>query len=420
MSRCFTLATKDLKALVRDKATMFWVLVFPLLIGILFGSIFGGSSGTSAIDVAMVDQDASKESQALAQKIESSKAVAAQSMDLAAAKDKVRAGSLAAYILIPKGYGDEQRRFQYSSGPAITLGIDPKRAAEAGMLQGVVSEAAYSQMSSMFASGPEQKASIEQNIQDLRSSSNAPNRQATIKFLTDLQTYMNSGAGSASGAGSFKFEGPKVATEPVTFDGPAPASPFEVTFPQAILWGLLGVISSFAISIVREHRQGTMARLQAAPLSFMEILGGKALACFMTCLASMTFLILLGHFLFHVRLHSPLLLALALFSGACSVVGIMMLLSVLGRTEQAVAGSSWGVMIIFSMFGGGMIPLFMMPSWMQAASSLSPLKWTVLSIEGATWRGFTFQEMVVPSVILIGIGIAAFSAGVMVMKKRAA
>jgi ABC-2 type transport system permease protein len=89
----------------------------------------------------------------------------------------------------------------------------------------------------------------------------------------------------------------------------------------------------------------------------------------------------------------------------------MMLLSVLGRTEQAASGIGWAVLLVLSMLGGGMIPYFFMPSWMRALSNVSPVKWSILAMEGAVWRGFTLTEMLLPAGILVGTGALFFAVG---------
>lgn len=68
-------------------------------------------------------------------------------------------------------------------------------------------------------------------------------------------------------------------------------------------------------------------------------------------------------------------------------------------------------MVPMSMLGGGMIPLTIMPPWIQPFSYLSPVRWAIISFEGAIWRGFSLAEMAVPCAILIGIGAVAFAIG---------
>lgn len=97
-------------------------------------------------------------------------------------------------------------------------------------------------------------------------------------------------------------------------------------------------------------------------------------------------------------------------------VGIMMLLSVIGRTERSAAGIGWAILMMMSMIGGGMLPLFIMPEWMQTVSNISPVKWAMLAMEGAIWRQFTLREMLLPWSIMWSVGMIGFFAGVSVFK----
>ena len=47
MRTIWKLAMKDIKILSRDKATVFFVVGFPLLIGIFFGVVMGGPGNGS-------------------------------------------------------------------------------------------------------------------------------------------------------------------------------------------------------------------------------------------------------------------------------------------------------------------------------------------------------------------------------------
>jgi ABC-2 type transport system permease protein len=53
-----------------------------------------------------------------------------------------------------------------------------------------------------------------------------------------------------------------------------------------------------------------------------------------------------------------------------------------------------------------------MPDWMQTASNLSPIKWGILALEGAIWRGFSWTEMLLPCGILLAVGAVCFALGV--------
>ena len=194
-------------------------------------------------------------------------------------------------------------------------------------------------------------------------------------------------------------------------DRVGPANSFEVTFPQGVLWGLIGCVMSFGLSLVSERTRGTFVRLEMSPLTRAQILGGKALACFVSMLAVQVVLYALGYAAFGVRPSSWAMLALATVCATVAFSGIMMLVATLGKTEQAASGTAWAILMPLSMVGGGMVPQFILPPWMNAVGVISPMRWTIRAIEGALWRGFSLTEMVLPCAILIAIGLGCFALG---------
>ena len=96
----------------------------------------------------------------------------------------------------------------------------------------------------------------------------------------------------------------------------------------------------------------------------------------------------------------------------------MMLLSLLGKTEQAVSGLGWMVNMLMAMIGGCMIPVMFMPDFIKRFSVLSPVRWAISAIEGAIWRDFTFAEMLVPCGVLIGFGAVGMIVGSAILGRR--
>jgi ABC-2 type transport system permease protein len=195
-------------------------------------------------------------------------------------------------------------------------------------------------------------------------------------------------------------------------------SGFEIVFPAAILWGLIGCAAVFAISMVSERTAGTYARLRASPRGSLTILGGKALACFMACTATASILILFGGAILHLGVARPGSLLLAILSIAACFTGITMALSVLGRSEHAVSGAGWSALVLLAMLGGAMVPASLMPEWLEGASELSPVRWGILALEGALWRGFDLEEMMLPVGVLLFTGSFAFSVGALVLHRE--
>jgi ABC-2 type transport system permease protein len=196
-----------------------------------------------------------------------------------------------------------------------------------------------------------------------------------------------------------------------------PISGYEISFPQSISWGIFGCVSAFAMSLVTERVFGTYLRLRVSPVTRGEILAGKGLACFLACAMVSAFLLALGGVAFGVRVLDPVKLVVAIAASSACFVGLMMFTSVLGRTERAVAGSVWAIMMPLAMLGGSMVPQIAMPRWMQAAGSVSPVKWMIRSFEGAIWRDLPWSEMLVASGIMLAMGTVFYLIGLMILLK---
>jgi ABC-2 type transport system permease protein len=96
----------------------------------------------------------------------------------------------------------------------------------------------------------------------------------------------------------------------------------------------------------------------------------------------------------------------------------MMTLSVLGKTEQSVAGVGWAFNMVMAMLGGCMIPVMFMPAIFQKISVISPVRWAILGIEGAIWRDFSWSELFLPMAIMVSVGVVGFTVGTTIMMRR--
>jgi ABC-2 type transport system permease protein len=252
-------------------------------------------------------------------------------------------------------------------------------------------------------------------------------------FLDDLnavqQQEQTSGIGTPASENNSPFNGLQFArfeqvdvTKQVDPDSPEALyqklqSQWDISFPQASLWGVLACAACFAGTIVREKSRGTLVRLQAAPVSRAQIVAGKALACFLMVMLVLLMMTVLGVALGMRPRNWPMLIVASLAVAYC-FVGIMMLMSIMGRTEEAVAGASWGANMVMAMFGGGMIPLAFLPGIMQTLSHLSPVKWAILALEGSIWRGFSAMEMLLPLSVLLTVGTLGLAVGTLILRRR--
>ncbi|MFZ1947494.1 MAG: ABC transporter permease, partial [bacterium] len=138
MRAALALAVKDLRLLVRDRAGFFFTFFFPLIIAIFFGAIFGGGDEGYQVSVILVDEDGSAESRAFIDSLAAVPVLKVRESSRDSAETNVRLGRSTAYILIRPGFGEAQERVFWGQPPAVEIGMDPARRADAAMLEGVL------------------------------------------------------------------------------------------------------------------------------------------------------------------------------------------------------------------------------------------------------------------------------------------
>lgn len=361
MRAAMLVAMKDLRLLASDRVALFWVGAFPLLFALLLGSVLeAASNGSRApLDLVAVDEANTPRSHALVQALQASGTIEVTRADLAEARDAVRRAEAVAYLRI-----DPQIEVASAGEPArgVELGVDPSRRAESAAIEIVTGDA-------------------------LREIAREPGGKA-----------------------------PSIAVSFVSPEGSS-ARGFSLAFPAAVLWGLMGCAASFAIATVAERSGGTLLRLRAAPISSLSILGGKALACFFACLLDSALIVGIARLGFGVPIQNGSALVLAIVCASACFAGITLAMGSIGKSEQAVAGAGWAALIVMAMLGGAMVPLAFMPEWLVQLSALSPVKWGIVALEGATWRAFEPAELVLPCAVLLAVGAAAFCAAAALLRR---
>ena len=435
MKSVISIAIKDLKILFRDKAGLFFVVGFPILMGLFFGMMYGGGGGGSrgSIPIAVVDQDDSEQSRKFIESLTANKSLAIEKMALEPARESVRKGSRVGLLVIPKTFG-ETAGLPWQKGEPIELCMDDSRQAEAGMVQGYIMEASGKLMSERFANLEEMQSMIDRSVKNLDGNTEmSPMNRGLMKtmfgslntLMGNIDNLQQQNPNSDSTQQGFQMQEIKQTSVARDIDPNDPRQKLKqvksgknwaISFPQAMLWGVLSCVAGFSISIVRERTQGTMVRLESAPISRLHILSGKALACFVAVLGVVTMMTLLG-IAVGLRPWSIDKLIVASLCVATCFVGIMMTLSVIGKTEQAVGGIGWAINMVMAMLGGCMVPLMFMPSALQKLSFLSPIRYAILALEGAIWRRFSYAEMMPSCLVLIAIGISGVAIGTWVLKR---
>ena len=421
MRASLVLALKDLRLLSRDRAAAFFTFVFPLAIALFFGYVFSGTTA-EPMRVAAFVESASPAADTLVRALSEDGAFVLNRVESREDGERlVRSGTAAALVVVPESYSEGVDGMLTGAGPHLGLVVDPSRRAEGSMLVGKVHEVGFRTVFSSMADPVQFGRALDRMEASLKDSELSASDQLAIRVALGRARSMaaksskDAGGGGASGMSGWKPVSVDV-TELAMRPG-IPANSFAISFTQGVAWALFGAVLAFGSGIAEERQRGTLVRLRVSPMSPNDILMGKALACFLTCMATEWLLVFFGVAFFHVAVSSWLAMAVVIAVTAFGFSGLMMLLAAGFRTEGGAQGAGRAVLLVLAMVGGGTVPLVFMPPFLRAASNISPFKWAVMAAEGATWRNWGPDEMWLPLAVLAAIGAIGLTAGTALVRR---
>jgi ABC-2 type transport system permease protein len=413
MNAVLAIATKDLRLLARNRATLFFTFVWPILMAVGFGLMFGGEGEKAKMRVLVIDQDHSTASQVLLDGLLDLQSVTVETLPRAEAEQQVKRGRAVALIDIPAGFGVASERLFYGEPAQVNVLIDPSRKAEIGMLEGLLMQVASKDMGRKMNSLGSDSKWLQTARSDIAVLPEAERQRYAGLFdaIEKLPANQAQGSGASAAGGTAGWTPLKVQMHSLQSERRGPRNPFAITFPQGMLWGLVGCLMGFASGFAQEREKGTWLRLRTGPMSARRLMLGKALAAMIALVAVQLLLLLMARLIFGLTPESIPALALVIAASAIAFTGMMLLISSAGRTTQGVSSAGWAGLMPLMMIGGGMIPLVAMPAWMANVSAFSPINWSLRSLEGAIWRGYDWADYVWPLGGLVILGVVAFAIG---------
>jgi len=156
------------------------------------------------------------------------------------------------------------------------------------------------------------------------------------------------------------------------------------------------------IALLMLRKSGLWPRLRAAPLSRTMLLGSRAVSA--ALIAGFILLVLFGfaRIVFGVHIQG----SFVGFLGVCAAFSLMtaafgLLIAALGETVEATRGYSIMATIIMVMLGGGWVPTFLFPMWLQKFTVIIPTRWAIDGLDGMTGRGLGFSSALAPIGVLL-------------------
>ncbi|MBP7279604.1 MAG: ABC transporter permease [Sedimentibacter sp.] len=171
-------------------------------------------------------------------------------------------------------------------------------------------------------------------------------------------------------------------------------------------------------TILSDKRHKTWERMLISPVSMSSILGGTMVVSYLVGLIQMSVLILGGRYLFGIDWGSSLagiMMIAAVFVFTITSLGLMM--SGIVKTEAQLGAVTPVVLTSTSMLGGTMWPLEIVNNKILLfLAELTPQKWAMQGMVNIASKGMGFEAAVMPSVVLLAMGIIFFTIGVKTVK----
>ncbi len=173
-----------------------------------------------------------------------------------------------------------------------------------------------------------------------------------------------------------------------------------------------------ALSLVREHEDGTLARLFTTPVGRARILGGKMLSVVGTVAVQATVLVVASTLLFGLSWGKAGSVLLALVGTVVATSGFGVMLASFIRTTRQGGPVLGGGLSVAGMLGGlftQAVPS--MPAAFNRVALCLPQGWVMRGWNVAI-AGRSSAEMLVPFGVMIAWGVVCFIIGVMVFRRR--
>jgi ABC-2 type transport system permease protein len=401
------LLRKDLKLHFQDRRALVLGLVAPLVIGAFFGFLFSGQDRPlSKLAVRAVDLDQSPVSQRLLKGLGEDKGLEVLPASLEAARAAVLKGKASAALVIPKGFGQLAGRALFQGGPKgeLTLLSDPSKSVEAGMIRGLLAQHTMEAVTGELFAGPQGQALLKDTVAEMQGDARVPpgirsalgEVYAGMVSLNKAQTQ----AGARSGGGmSLPYQ---LREEGLTARADIPYNGYAHSIGGMTIQFILfmGIDAGVGLLILRQS--GLWSRLRAAPLSRADFLGSRLASAALLALLNLLAIFGVARILLGVRIHGSFagfLLIGASFALFTAAYGL--LIAALGRTAEAARALSIMTTLFLVMLGGGWIPSFIFPAWLQRATLFIPTRWAMDGLDAMTWRGLGFSAALAPAGVLL-------------------
>jgi ABC-2 type transport system permease protein len=155
-----------------------------------------------------------------------------------------------------------------------------------------------------------------------------------------------------------------------------------------------------------EHGWGTWERLQASVASAGDIMVGKLLPAFVVIAIQMVVLFTVGGIVFNLDSKgNPAVLAVVAVPLILTVLSLTLMLVAICRSLTQIDAIGNLLMMVFAALGGSLAPIYVLPSWAEKISPITPSYWAVKASDQVILEGKGLMTVLPSAAVLMGFAV---------------
>jgi ABC-2 type transport system permease protein len=393
-----TLAWLDFLRLVRDRTQLGVMIVLPLMLTFLFGTMMGG--GERKVAVAVADPDGTSYSKEVVSGLPD-KSYSLRRVREEVARQMASSGEVAAAVIIPKGFGDD-----------VVGGVDTKVV----VLKDPRSTSALAVVEAV--KGRVQRiAANAGTVRIVRAAYRDAERMTGVPFTgpssTDIYTYADR---LWSPVPPLSVREEAVSASRIRGQGTL-ASGFQQYSMGFTLMFMLFMGIGTAGGFLEDREEGTLARLLMTPTSKPLLISGKVVGVYATVLFEALVMVGFGAFVFGVPWgDDPLGVILLLASFGLAATGLGVMVSTLVRTRGQMSAVMAAGATALSMLGGCYWPLDIVSPTMRVVADFTPTGWAMQGLTDVVVRAQGTSVALLPTLVMTGMAALFLAVGISRLK----
>lgn len=376
LSHSLVIARKDLTEFRRNRITLIFSIIMPIMMMGMFGYIFQDStSALNNVPVGMIVDDLGIYGEQISTMISdiSSNSDSIQLIEVSTrtqAEEKILSAEIKAVVIIPNNFTSS---IQGQNQAKIIIVTDP-------------SNPTIAQALTQFFNGIIRVLSDQFSQELIETGMPYFNSEFVVNPISINAESIVSGGGS-----SFDFVAPGIIAMNVMMSG----------------------LTALGAALARERESGTLDGILMSPISRTSIILGKTVSHTIRNLFQGGITIAIAVLIFGVTIRgNPLLIVFILILGTISFLGLGIIATAIAK-EQESAQLILGLLQFPMMFLSGVLfPIEQMPQILQTVSKVLPLTYAVEALRKVMILGVGFEAIILPITILVILGVVTMALGV--------